>query len=165
MCGVLSVQYDVRIEENVDGRSLAVVRRRAHLHELPKVIPEACGLVWKTLRTAQVKGEGRHVAVYLDDEINLEIGVEMDAPFGGHGEVVASSLPVGLVASTMHLGPYSKLHDAHKAICDYTARHGYDLAGPNWEIYGHWVDDWNRDPSKIRTDVFYLLKPAPASAR
>ena len=32
------------------------------------------------------------------------------------------------------------------------------LAGPNWEIYGHWVDEWNRDPSKIRTDVFYLIK-------
>jgi effector-binding domain-containing protein len=159
------MQYDVRIEENVDGRPLAVVRRRARLHELSKVVPEACGLVWKTLRTAQVRGAGRHVAIYLDGEINLEVGVEMNAPFGGHGEVIASSLPVGLVASTVHFGPYPKLYEAHKAICDYAARHGYGLAGSNWEIYGHWVDDWNQDSSKIRTDVFYLLKPAAASTR
>jgi hypothetical protein len=33
------------------------------------------------------------------------------------------------------------------------------LAGPNWEIYGHWLDEWNNDPAKIRTDVFYLLQP------
>ena len=39
-----------------------------------------------------------------------------------------------------------------------TTAHGHTLAGPNWEIYGHWVDEWNRDPTKIRTEVFYLLK-------
>ena len=30
------------------------------------------------------------------------------------------------------------------------------LAGPNWEVYGHWHDD----PSQLRTDVFYLLQDA-----
>ena len=34
---------------------------------------------------------------------------------------------------------------------------GYALTGPNWEIYGHWKDEWNSDPAKIATDVFYLL--------
>ena len=35
---------------------------------------------------------------------------------------------------------------------------GRALAGPNWEIYGHWQEDWNEDPAKIRTEVFYLLE-------
>jgi len=35
---------------------------------------------------------------------------------------------------------------------------GRPLAGANWELYGHWLDEWNSDPSKIRTDIFYLLK-------
>jgi hypothetical protein len=35
---------------------------------------------------------------------------------------------------------------------------GHELAGPSWEVYGHWLDEWNSDPRKIRTDVFYLLK-------
>ena len=35
---------------------------------------------------------------------------------------------------------------------------GYRLAGVNWEIYGHWLEEWNKDASKIRTDVFYLVK-------
>jgi hypothetical protein len=25
------------------------------------------------------------------------------------------------------------------------------------EIYGHWENEWNADPSRIRTDVYYLL--------
>ncbi len=32
-------------------------------------------------------------------------------------------------------------------------------AGPNWEIYGHWQPEWNTDPLRIRTDVFYQVAP------
>src|SRR4030095_215394 len=32
------------------------------------------------------------------------------------------------------------------------------LTGISWAIYGHWDERWNADPSKIRTDVFYLLR-------
>ena len=150
--------YDVRLENIVGNRPIAVVRRRASRSELPKVVPDACGIVWNAVRAQQIAGAGRHVAVYLDGEINLEIGVELQAPYAGHGEVVGSSLPSGRVATATHLGPYSQLHAAHRAICDWCADHGHALAGPSWEIYGHWIDDWNRDPSKIRTDVFYLMK-------
>jgi effector-binding domain-containing protein len=153
-----SMQYDFRLEEVSDNRPIAVIRRRARPEEFSKVIPEACGIVWGVLRSQQIKGAGRHVAVYLDDEVNLEIGVEMAAPFVGHGEVVGSSLPAGSAACVAHFGPYQKLRDAHLAIQVWCAGHGYALAGPNWEIYGHFVDEWNRDPFKIRTDVFYVLK-------
>jgi hypothetical protein len=92
------------------------------------------------------------------------VGVELDAPFAGHGEVVGSSTPAGSVVTTTHFGPYQRLHEAHHAICDWCARRGYSLAGPNWEIYGHWVDEWNTSPDKIRTDVFYLLRASPVSS-
>ena len=104
-----------------------------------------------------VAGAGRHVAVYWDDQINLEVGVELDAPIAGSGEVVGSATPAGLVAATTHHGPYGLLHEAHEAIRLWCDQHGYPLAGPNWEIYGHWQAEWNSDPSKISTDIYYLL--------
>jgi effector-binding domain-containing protein len=152
------MEYDVRIETISAERPTAVVRRRAGLRELPRVVPEACGLVWNALRAAQVKGAGRHVSLYLDEQINLEVGVEMDGPFAGSGEVIASALPAGRVATAVHFGPYPQLHRAHEAIRDWCAKHGHALAGPNWEIYGHWDQAWDKDPSGIRTDVYYLLK-------
>lgn len=136
---------------------LAVVRRRAKQSELPKVVPEACGTVWNVLRAQQVKGAGRHVAVYLDDQINLEVGVELETPFEATADVVPSSTPAGLVASTTHFGPYGKLHTAHQAVIQWCRANGYALAGPSWEIYGHWKDEWNKDPSKISTGVCYLV--------
>ena len=150
------MEYVVRLE-NATSRPLAVVRRRARPQELSKVVPDACGTVWGVVRAQRVPGAGRHVAVYLDDQINLEVGVELDAPFSGHGEVVGSATPAGPVAATTHYGPYGQLHAAHEAIHRWCTDNGRTLAGPRWEIYGHWKDEWNSDPAKITTDVVYLL--------
>jgi effector-binding domain-containing protein len=151
------MEYQVS-REQVSNIPLAVVRRKAGSHELANVVPEACGAVWNVIRSQKIAGAGRHVALYFDGEINLVVGVELKTPFSGHGEVVGSSTPAGAVATTVHFGPYNRLHEAHQAIRQWCADHGYTPAGPNWEIYGHWVDEWNSDSSKIRTDVFYLLK-------
>jgi effector-binding domain-containing protein len=153
---VIRMEYNVRLE-HVEGRPLAVVRRRAAAHELSKVVPDACGTVWAVVRSLQISGAGRHVAVYLDDQINLEVGVELATPFAGSGEVVGSATPSGLVATTTHYGPYGQLHSAHKAIRDWCRENGQTFAGPSWEVYGHWKDEWNSDPSRITTEVYYLL--------
>jgi effector-binding domain-containing protein len=157
------MEYDVRLEQSA-SRPLAVVRRRASLPELAKVIPDACGTVWNVVRAQKITGAGRHVALYWYDMINLEVGVELDAPFAGHGEVVGSAIPAGTVATAVHFGPYGRLAEAHKAIRRWCANHGYALAGSNWEIYGHWLHEWCDDPAKIRTDVFYLVKTDGESA-
>ncbi len=151
------MQYEVRLE-HVSGQPLAVVRRRAIAAELSRVVPEACGLVWNVVRAQKIAGAGRHIAIYHDGEINLEVGVELESPFAGHGEVVGSVTPAGTVATTTHFGPYQLLHQAHNAICRWCADNGHTPAGPNWEVYGHWQNDWNTDPAKIRTDIFYLLQ-------
>jgi effector-binding domain-containing protein len=150
------MEYDVRLEHH-SAHPLAVVRRRASSQELSRVVPDSCGTVWAVIRAQQVAGAGRHVAVYWDDRINLEVGVELVAPFAGHGEVVGSATPEGLVATTTHYGPYGLLNKAHEAIRLWCGNHGHTLAGPNWEVYGHWKEEWNSDPTKICTDVFYLL--------
>lgn len=151
------MEYDIHLE-HVTSRPLAVVRRRATLPELGRVIPEACGKVWSVVRSLKVPAAGRHVAIYWDNVFNLDIGVELEAPFAGHDEVVGATLPGGTVAKTVHFGPYQLLAAAHDAVQRWCAANGHTLAGPCWELYDHWKDEWNNDPSKIRTDVSYLLK-------
>src|SRR5947208_8491115 len=127
------MEYDARLEQH-PGHPLAVVRRRATQQELPRVVPDACGTVWGVVRAQQIPGAGRHVAVYWDGQINLEVGVELDAPFAGYGEVVGSATPPGPVARTIHYGPYGLLHEAHEAIRRWCGENGQTLAGPNWEV-------------------------------
>ena len=142
-------------------RPTAVVRCRASLAELPIVVPEACGKVWALVKSQGIAKAGRLVAVYLDSQINLEVGVELDSPIVGAGDLIGSAIPAGRVAAMTHFGPYQRLPAAHTAIRLWCATHGHALAGPNWELYGHWRDEWNQDPSKIVTEVVYLLAPNP----
>ena len=147
--------YDVRFQR-LDSVPLAVLRRQARASELARVVPECCGIVWDEVRAQQAKG-GRHVAIYWDCSIRLEVGVELHGPFVEHGEVVRSATPAGAVASATHFGPYRGLGAAHDAVRRWCRENNHRVAGPNWEIYDHWQSEWNADPSRIRTDVYYLL--------
>ena len=147
--------YNVQLHQ-LDSIPIAVIRRQASPSELSRVVPECCGLVWNALRAQQAKG-GRHVAIYWDDSIRLDVGAELLSDFQDHGEVVRSATPAGSVATATHFGPYGGLGGAHKAIREWCEAHNQRLAGPNWEIYGHWQNEWNANPSLIRTDVFYQL--------
>jgi effector-binding domain-containing protein len=142
--------------QQLDGVPLAVIRRQARASELSRVVPECCGLVWNAVRAQQAQA-GRHVAIYWDGSIRLEVGVEIYEPFAEDGQVVRSATPAGAVAWTTHFGPYSGLGSAHEAIRQWCGANNHELAGPNWEIYGHWQSEWNTNPSQVRTDVYYLL--------
>jgi len=147
--------------EHLPSVPLAVIRRIARQAELSRVVPECCGLVWNAVR-AQGAPAGRNVAVYWDGRIRLEVGVELLGSLVEQGDVVRSATPGGLVAFVTHFGPYGALGAAHNAIREWCQANQHDLAGPNWEIYGHWQADWINDPSQIRTDVFYQIR-SPAA--
>lgn len=136
----------------------AVVRGCPERRELSKFVPAACGEVWAFIRAAGLPRPGRHVALYFHAPWSVEVGAEMAQPFNGSDRVHCSELPAGRVATAAHFGPYSGLSEAHAEIQRWCAEQGHRLADVSWEIYGHWKEGWNANPSKIRTDVYYLLR-------
>ena len=142
---------------NSKSTLLAVVRGLVEPKELSKFVPAACGEVWSFIRSAGLPRPGRHVALYLDSAGAVEVGAEVSEPFAGNDRVHCSRLPAGRVATTAHFGPYASLSEAHAEIRQWCAERGHRLTSISWEIYGHWDESWNADPSKICTDVFYLL--------
>src|SRR5262249_7184119 len=148
--------YEIRVTD-VAPIPTVVVRRHANSAQLSQVVPAACGAVWEFIRARSVRA-GRNVALYLSAQVELEAGAEALGPIAPEGEIIASQLPGGRVATTRHLGPYAGLGAAHRAVREWCESHRLALAVPNWEIYGHWQDAWNTDPSRIETDVYYLLR-------
>jgi len=135
----------------------AVIRNRVPAKDLAQFVPAACGEVWPFIRSAGLPRPGRHLALYLDAQVSIEVGAEVSEPFAGNERIHCSQLPGGRVVTTVHFGPYQHLSNAHAAICEWCARNGHRCSGVSWEIYGHWEESWDTDSSKIRTDVFYLL--------
>ena len=78
----------------------------------------------------------------------FEIGCGVQLESGGNAVT-----PAGLVATTVYFGPYNQMAPAHEAIHRWARESGHTLAGPSWEVYGHWSDD----PAKLRTDICYLV--------
>ena len=113
-------------------------------------------MVWTFTRERNLPA-GRNVAVYRDGSIRLEVGVELAVPFEEDNGVARSATPAGPTAFVTHIGPYDQLGLAHSAVRNWCTSNGHRLAGPNWEIYGHWQAEWNANPSKIRTDIFYQV--------
>ena len=136
----------------------AVIRSRVRPQELAQFVPAACGEVWSFVRSANLPRPGRHLALYLDEQGSVEVGAEVSEPFVGNDRIHGSKLPAGRVVTAVHFGPYSLLWEAHTAIHEWCIGQQYELSGISWELYGHWLEGWNADSSKIRTDVFHLLR-------
>jgi effector-binding domain-containing protein len=138
------VLYKVEVRQ-VPARSIAVVRGQATKVNLPARIRALFDEFY-----AGFQGQGGlNIVLYPGDvagEFEIECGVEIEN--GGN-----SSTPAGMVATTTYMGPYAQMGGAHKAIHQSVGDSGRKLAGPSWELYGH----WNDDPAKLRTDIFYLL--------
>jgi effector-binding domain-containing protein len=112
--------------------------------------------VWAFLRQNDLRTDGHNVMVYRNDVASLEfeVGVEVSRTFEPKGAVVPSRLPEGRAAHTTHVGDYAGLGDAHDAVIQWCRTHGHTLTGTRWEVYG----DWDPDPEKVQTDVYWLLE-------
>ncbi|MEN3304986.1 MAG: hypothetical protein V7603_1188 [Micromonosporaceae bacterium] len=142
---------------SVAARPTAVVAARTTWPEFPTLWKVLLDEVWACLRAGGVNRGCPNVMLYRDDVPNVEVGVELRRPCPLTGRVVASTLPAGRVAATVHRGPYAGLGSAHRAVLEWCAAQGLPPAGPRWEIYGPHRDD----PAEIETEVYYLLDGPP----
>lgn len=114
-------------------------------------------MVWPVLHGQEVR-TGHNVVVYYPGQggtFPIVAGVEVFTDFADHGEVRPASTPSGDTAATAHYGEYSDMAGPYEALEQWCKDNGRRAAGVSWEICG----DWDDDPVKRRTDVYFLLEP------
>ena len=147
------MSYDVR-EVETPGQPTAVAVRATTWEAYPALWPQLLETVWAAVRSNDEITPNRNVMLYNDDVPNVEVGVEVGAPFPAQGEVVSSTLPAGRAAATTHRGRYEELGSAHRAIIEWCNRNGLERLGPRWEVYGHWRDG----SADQEVEVYYLVR-------
>ena len=151
--------------ENARRRDLAVVPGHASADTVAEEIGSRFAHLYEHLRATSGAATGHNVVVYHDDTsaphafgsdrgVPIEVGVECVLPAGSANGIQSSGTPEGLVATTLHIGPYDRLPDAHEAVRAWCKVNGWEIAGTNWEVYGH----WSEDPDQQRTAVYYLVR-------
>jgi effector-binding domain-containing protein len=143
----------------VDPRPTAVVAQTTSWDEFPTLWSQLLDEVYNVVRGGgnlaheSQADSWQNVMLYKDDTPSVEVGVLTVGPFEAQDRVVASQLPGGTAAMAIHRGDYAGLSAAHAAVLDYVKAHGLGLAGPRWEVYGH----WRADPAELETEIYYLL--------
>ncbi|MBA3825180.1 MAG: GyrI-like domain-containing protein [Ktedonobacterales bacterium] len=147
------MRYQVHLRDVV-ARPTAVIPAATTWQEFPTLWMHLLDEVWACLRAGGVTRGCRNVMLYWDDLPHIEVGVELLVPCPLTGQVIASALPMGQVATTVHYGAYKELAAAHQAVIDWCTVQKRQTTGTRWEIYG----PNNDDPAKVWTEVYYLLK-------
>jgi hypothetical protein len=159
--------YTVQLQQ-AEPQLIAAATERTTLARVSSDYGRILGAVWALLRARpELRRDGHNVAIYhpqghpqghrqvhpLTADVSVELGVQIVQRFDATASVVCSTTPAGTVAMTTHLGPYAQLGAAHEAVLSWCARSARSITGVRWEIYG----DWDDDPAKLRTDVYWQL--------
>lgn len=138
-------------------RTLAAVRRRLAVRDIPTAFKPALDQVWAFLaRHPGLRADGHNVFLYHHETpaiMPVDFGVEVTRPFEPDGDVACVMTPGGEAAVVVHRGPYAELHAAHQALHEWCAANGRPIGRYSLEIYG----DWHSDPSRLETRIEYLL--------
>jgi effector-binding domain-containing protein len=146
------VGYEVSVIE-AGRRPTAVVAAATTWRDFPSLWGQLLGEVWDCLHAGGIHRGCRNVMLYLDNVPNVEVGVLLGQPCPLAGRLVASALPAGTAAMTIHRGPFGDVRAAHEAVVGWCAAHGHRTSGIRWEIYG----PHNDDPAEQWTEVYWLL--------
>ena len=148
--------YDVS-ETEVPARTVAGVRARVARDRISLEFGAYLNQVYAAARSGAVALDGQNIFIYHNESdglLTVDFCVGITAPFTATGAVVPTQTPAGVAATTVHIGDYKAMGGAHDAVHAWCRANKRELAGPSWEVYGH----WNPDPAQCRTDIFYLLR-------
>jgi hypothetical protein len=148
--------YDVR-EVIVTARPVAGVRAGIPRGRVGQEFGRHLDQVYAAARAGAVHLDGQNIFIYraaTPDQLTVDFCVGVTAPFAAVGAVVPLETPHGVAATTTHVGDYGRLGEANAAILAWCRANDRMLAGPSWEVYGH----WNADPAQLRTEIYYLLR-------
>ena len=122
-------------------RILAAVRASDSPGQIAGAWRPALDQVWVFLRqNPGLRTDGHNIFLYhhpanMQSPMDVDFGVQVTRAFERSGEVYSTETPAGKVATALHVGPYERLADTHKAIHAWAAANKISFAGKSWEIY------------------------------
>ena len=149
--------HDVKIQ-TLSPRTLAAVRRRVAMKDIPTAFKPALDSVWAFLaKNPGLRTDGHNIFLYHHETpaiMPVDFGVEVVRPFNGEGDVACVTTPAGEAAVVVHRGPYSGMAAAHQALHRWCSANDRIIGSHSLEIYG----DWQEDPQELETTIQYLLR-------
>ena len=153
--------YEIHLRETTP-QPAAAIRGRAAWAELGPFIGVALMEVVGIAGDQGVRFAGPAYGIYhgahsTEAEVDLEVGMPVPEPIEPAGRVVPSTIPGGLVATTVHRGRYEDVGPAYRALGEWVQEHGHETAGPPRETYLVGPKQV-QDPGALRAEITWPIK-------
>jgi effector-binding domain-containing protein len=142
-----------------DKTPSVVWKTRCSVETLPGVLGEAFEKVMSYLsRISKAPVGPPYVAYFNEDmqDLEIEIGFPVAEILEGDGQVVASEIPAGKFASTVHTGPYQEIATAYNRLTVWVEEQSAEPAGTAYEIYLN--DPADTPPEALQTLILFPLR-------
>lgn len=131
--------YDVQLIDS-DPQQIAAVKVRTSLAKIGEDIQSGFGTLVMALGRHGLSPSGAPLLVYhdiIDEETDgdVEIAIPVTGTVEDDSEVYQRELEGGVMASTVHRGPYREIAPAYHTVTAWISEHGHEVAGPPREIY------------------------------
>ncbi len=145
--------YDIQIKELPEQLALTF-RTRSSMAGISDTMSEAFAAIMATAAETQAQFAGPPFALY-PSEVSAEFDVAVCMPVAPGATatppVAVEEIPGGVVVSTVHRGPYSRLGDAYGALQGWMVANGKKPGGPCREVY--LADPENLPPDELLTEI------------
>ncbi len=156
------------VQKTISPQRVILARRRVSRSQIADTIGSVLPLVFRYAQEHGLALDGRPITRYSEITaglLTIEPGFriveprEPVAPSSDPSAVFTDTLPGGLVATTIHAGPYEGLHEAYRAIESWMQAKSMKGAGDPWEAYMTDPSDFP-NPQDWRTEVFWPIRNA-----
>ena len=109
----------------------------------------------------------RYLVIDMEADLEIEMGVPVQAGIRGDERILAGVLPGGRYVSLLHTGPYDQLIAANRTLQDWAEQRGVSFDswdtghGSGWRSrFESYITDPSTepDPSKWEVEVAYLIR-------
>ncbi|MDY0019877.1 MAG: GyrI-like domain-containing protein [Anaerolineae bacterium] len=149
--------YECEIKETAAQPTLSM-RITTAVQDLPQAmgnVYQAVALYLQELGEAPV---GAPFSIYYNmdmEALDVEIGYPVAKALPGKGEIKASEMPGGKIATCIYTGPYSDMAPAYDALTQWVQEQSYTPTGVTYEIYLN--DPMETAPEGLQTQIVFPL--------
>lgn len=150
--------YTCEIIEQAE-QTVASIRMRTPVQDLPKVLGQACGAIAQYLGEQGVKPAGPPFAAYYNmdmQDLDVEAGFPVAQSLEGKDNIQSGQLPACRAATCVHVGPYKDIEPAYNALIAWIKENNLETIGIVYEFYLN--DPQTTPPDKLMTKIIMPLK-------
>jgi len=150
--------YDFEIVEQPAQPTLTI-RTRTSVQEMPQVLGKGYEAIAQYLGELGIDPVGHPFVIYYNldmQDLDIELGFPTPQPLPGKGEIHASRMKAGKVATGLYIGPYGDCGPAYEELAQFVKDQGYEATGVAIEYY---LNDPSQPPfEEPQTRIAFPLK-------